>query len=250
MSLKRVVSAGVAGAACVSLSAVVLAPAAGATLPKAMAAEAAGKPLVNCIRFDSDDPLVCGVLRQGPKGKTGARGPRGYRGVPGPTGPQGAVGPTGHTGATGARGPQGIQGIQGVQGLSAAPGGTITVAGQIAQETSDQQDVVANSELSSVADCPTSGQERQAYGGGIVTHASGNSSAGDQVFVSNSFPANQNGPNAVTQDPPQTNNQPPAAGTMGGPANAWEVDAFINTINASNTVTVQAYVICGPGTNS
>jgi len=45
--------AGAVGAACVFLSALAVAPAAGAvTLPKALAAEVPGKPLVNCIKFD------------------------------------------------------------------------------------------------------------------------------------------------------------------------------------------------------
>jgi hypothetical protein len=249
MSSKRLVPAGAVGAACVFLSALAVAPAAGAvTLPKALAAEVPGKPLVNCIKFDSDDPLVCGVLRQGPRGKTGPRGPQGGRGPIGLTGATGATGATGLTGATGPIGPQGIQGLigpQGPQGNQGAPGPTVVVAGSTFGPITQSNGSLSGTVLTSVAKCPVSGTP-EAYGGG--DYITTGPSSTDIVTVENSFPGQFAGGTSVTQLPPIPQGQmfspPNQASTQ--PANAWEVQAVITQMNNGDSVTLQAYAVCGP----
>lgn len=239
MSLKRVVGAGAVGVACVFLSLLATAPMAGATLPKAMAAEAAGKPLVNCIRFDSDDPLVCGVLRKGPRGKTGARGPRGYRGLTGATGAQGPIGLTGPQGSTGSQGTQGPVGPQGIQGAQGAPGPTMVVTGSKSPTIFSSNGTDFGTEITSVAMC-NKPQDPEVYGGGAVITKQGNNTTGDVVSIEDSYPGIFQNANSVMP----TSTTPGNDSTQ--PANAYQATAIINNLTNGDDTFVQAYAVCGP----
>jgi hypothetical protein len=258
MSLKRVVHAGAVGAASVSLIALATAPVAGAViLPKATAADVSGQSLVNCIRFDVDDQLVCGVLRQGKPGKTGPRGaqgrtgPRGRTGKTGAEGAPGALGPfglTGLTGPTGPAGPIGPQGIPGVkgdtgatgpQGAQGSPGGTVIVTGNVGRFAASVNGNEAQLLPVSVAECPAS-IHTQAYGGGGIINITGKTSAGDVVTLQSSYPGLANGPNEVD----------PVSSTSPGAGNAYEAQAVVTNLSGGDTATVTAYVVCGPGNNT
>lgn len=240
--ITRLVAIGAAGAATWMTAA--SQPASAATTQSnpllAHAAAEAGKSLLNCIKFDVDDQPVCGVLRQGPRGKTGARGargargPRGYRGF---TGPQGATGPAGTQGATGPQGPQGPQGATGAQGPAGIPGspnGTIVVDGNTVQFAYNGGPSPTGNFYTSVAVCPVAGNYQQAYGGGanITTN---DQNAKDVVTLQNSFPGSNDG-GVVT---PVTGNN--------APADAWQGTAVISSLATGDTGSIQAYVICGPG---
>ena len=195
MLLKRVKYAVPLGVAVV-VGALAGLPAASAKTAHTAAADT-GKPLINCLRFDIDDQLVCGILKVGPRGPKGARGPFGPigpQGVPGPLGPvgpqgvQGPPGPTGATGAQGAVGPrgpigangspgatgqQGPRGFTGPQGPQGTPGPTVVVQGN--QRIFTQSPSAPSStgqEFYSIAHCPSSG-DTEAYGGGGVIQKSG-----------------------------------------------------------------------------
>ena len=196
-----------------------------AVLPKAFAAEETSSSLSNCITFDVYAQPVCGVPgktgpkgRTGPRGRTGARGPRGYRGFPG------LLGPAGATGATGS------QGIQGIAGL---PNGTEVVDGNLAQFSYSGGPTVTGDPTTSVADCPVTGTDAQAYGGGaqITTN---DQNAKDVVTLQSSFPGTANG-GSVT----------PVTGAD-SPANAWQATSVISSLASGDTGTTEAYVICGP----
>jgi hypothetical protein len=200
-------------------------------------AERPGVPLVNCIRFDTDDPLVCGVLRKGPAGKRGPKGPRGRRGYRGFKGPLGPVGP---------RGPQGIQGgqgIQGIQGLQGDPGPTIQAAGNVISNTNGLGANETGLELPpSVALCPPSNPE--AYGGGAQIIKSGAHSTGDVVTLENSFQGHANGASEV--DPMPGSGVPFAGQDSASFADAYEAQAVITELGQGDQVTVQAFATCGP----
>ena len=118
MTLKRAFRVLTLGALIVGAAALMGLPfAAAKPAPNPLASAAAdnGKTLLNCIRFDIDDQPVCGVLRDGPRGRTGKTGARGYRGF---TGAQGLQGLQGLQGTQGIQGIQGNQGNQGIQGQS------------------------------------------------------------------------------------------------------------------------------------
>jgi hypothetical protein len=200
MTHHRVIRVLALGAA-LGAGALVQSPVASASgMPRAMAAEETSSSLINCIKFDVDDEPVCGVLGKtgprGPRGATGGRGPQGYRGfigpvgpvgpvgpggatgAPGPTGATGAIGATGATGltgamgATGATGAQGPQGIQGIQGIAGLPNGTEVVDGNAAPFSYNGGPSPIGNTTTSVAVCPVTGTDVEAYGGGaeIITN--------------------------------------------------------------------------------
>ncbi len=112
---------------------------------------------------------------QGPQGLTGDPGPQGLQGLqgePGPTGDTGPAGPQGLKGDTGDVGPAGPQGLQGLKGDKGdtGPQGPVGPAGRdgIAQlyRMYGSDAVLANSEMTIVAWCPT---DFQVLGGGYWT---------------------------------------------------------------------------------
>jgi Collagen triple helix repeat (20 copies) len=224
------------------------------------AASDKGNSLLQCIRFDVDDKPVCGIMRvgpRGPRGLTGATGltgpigpvgPQGIQGPPGPlgetgqTGPQGVrgpLGPKGDTGTTGSTGPRGLTGPPGPQGT---PGPTVVIAGNTLHFTqSSSSPSPAGTEFFSVAKCPSSGNT-EAYGGGGVVNKSGTSAGADIVTLESSFPGVFQSTGAEIL--------PFVAGAIAGqgaPDNAYEAKAVISDLAPSDTFTLQAYVVCGPG---
>lgn len=256
MSLSRSIRA-VVPVALVALAALP-ASAGAATLPKAFAAEVPSGRTPSCLKIDIDDIPVCGVM--GPRGNTGARGAqgaRGFRGFPGATGPTGATGQTGQTGATGAQGPvgpagpQGPQGVtgaqgpkgdtgaQGPQGIQGAPGPTTVVNGNLVN-FSAASGPLTGTVLTSVARCPSAGTP-EAYGGGGYVTRTGQHASSDVVSLMSSYPGLYVSPSQVAPIPTGTGGQQSSQ-----PANAYESDSVITQYNAGDTITVQAYVICGP----
>lgn len=208
-------------------------------LPKAMAAETGGS-LLNCIRFDIDDQPVCGVLgKTGPRGPrgtagaTGRRGPRGYRGFTGPAGATGATGAAGPTGATGATGTPGATGATGPQGIAGLPNGTEVIDGNSAPFSYSGGPSPIGNSTTSVADCPVTGTDVEAYGGGgqITTN---DQNAKDVVTLQSSFPGTANGGSVTPVTGPDS------------PANAWQATSVISSLASGDNGTIQAYVICGP----
>lgn len=245
--ITRLAAIGAAGAAAwmtgVSQPAFAAAPQANPLLVHATAES--GKTLLNCIKFDVDDQPVCGVLRRGPRGKTGPRGrrgPRGYRGYRGFTGSQGPAGAQGPAGPTGPQGPQGPVGATGATGPQGAPGPTDVVAGNEVRFTESNGPGTGTELPVSVAKCPV-GPDPEAYGGGAQIIKGGSQSTADVVTLEASFPGIYVSPSEV--DPL------PSAGAPSGsvstqPANAYEAQAVITSLNSGDNVTVQAYVVCGP----
>jgi hypothetical protein len=274
MKFKRLISIVGLGALCAAAGALIGLPWAGAqpatssvntATPAAfLGASDTGKPLVNCLKFDVDDQLVCGILRQGPtgpRGKTGKTGPLGLTGPQGATGPQGPQGPTGPVGATGPQGPQGNQGIQGVQG---AGGPTVVVAGTPQVETGAQALAAAPitggegaTVTPSVAKCPAPPSSAsqpdypEAYGGGVTIQKTGTEATGDVVTLEQHYlgsfdsgtglvdPNPALGSAAGTVSPTTSPPNPPAI-------NAYEGQAVVTELAVGDTVTVQAFVVCGP----
>jgi hypothetical protein len=203
----------------------------------------AGAPLIKCVHFDFDDQPVCGILRHGPRGARGARGKTGRRGLTGPQGATGAQGPQGPIGLTGATGPQGIQGIQGPQGT---PGHTVVVAGTVVTTTAPGGGEASGTELTpSVASCTSpavSPADPEAYGGGVQIQKSGTESEGDVVTIDNHFLGTY--VNATTVDALPSGTTPGTVSTSA--ANAYEGQAVVTELAGGDTVTVQAFVVCGP----
>jgi hypothetical protein len=218
---------------------------------------------VYCFRYDTDDTPQC--LGSGPRGPHGPRGATGRRGARGPTGPvglRGAVGVVGARGPTGPTGPQGVQGIQGVQGVAGppgvfapggfdplpagSPGGTVVVLGTPIGPVQFPNGPATGTELTpSVARCPNSGVDREAYDGGaiITTKTSlGAASTGDAVGLESSFPGLYVSQTEV--DPLPIGAQPGAASIQA--ANAYEAQAVVSDMQSGDNVTVQSYVVCGP----
>lgn len=230
--------------------------------PRASAASASTSPFVKgdqlCgVRFDSDDTPGC--LRLGPRGPRGLRGPRGATGSQGLVGAMGAVGPVGQIGPHGPAGIQGIQGIQGVQGPPGAfttggsdPGGSteLVLGSKIGPITITNTSPATGTELTpSVARCPTSGIDQEAYNGGATVITDTVNGQGQQVAATDdvvglekSFPGLYNGPTEV--DPLPLSETPGAVSSEA--ANAYEVQAVITQMQSGDNVTVQAYVVCGP----
>jgi hypothetical protein len=88
-----------------------------------------------------------------------------------------------------------------------------------------------------VARCPS---PTEAYGGGATITKLGPSITGDVVSIEDSFPGKYISPEEV--DPLTTT--PGAASTQ--PANAYEAIAIINTLSNGDSVSLQAYAVCGP----
>jgi hypothetical protein len=215
--------------------------------PLAVSADA-GQTQLKCVKLDVDDQQVCGIMR---RGLTGARGPQGRRGL---TGAKGKTGATGARGLTGDQGPQGVvgpvgpQGLQGLQGVQGAPGHSIVVSGSQVQETaptggSGEQDKVLTP---SVAKCPApSAGTPEAYGGGVTIQKAGAQSTGDVVSIEQHYPGTFNSGSGLVDQLPSAPGSPANTASTTA-ANAYQGQAVITQLNAGDTVTVQAYVVCGP----
>lgn len=259
MKFKRLISIVGLGALCAAAGALIGLPWASAkpAPPSASLASDTGKPLVQCLTFDADDQLVCGILRQGPRGphgNVGKTGPQGLTGPQGATGPQGPQGPTGPIGATG---PQGIQGIQGIQGAQGAPGPTVVVAGNPVTETGAEAlsaAPITGGEGApvgpTIAQCPAvtpTMDDPEAYGGGVQIQKTGTEATGDVVTLEQHYagtyvPASGMTPASVNPLPAGT-----SAGTISTtPANAYDGQAVVTELAVGDSVTVQAFVVCGP----
>lgn len=224
------------GATCLAATAMAGLPWADAS-PNARVADAAGTTL-NCVHFDSDDPAVCGIMRRGPEGPRGPRGYRGFKGATGKTGPAGLQGPRGVGGRVGPQGNQGPQGLQGVQG---APGHTVVVAGTPVTVTAPSGGEPQGTELTpSVATCTStnvSSTTPEAYGGGVQIQKSGTESSGDIVAIQQQYLGTYVSSTSVTL---------PTSSPSTAPPNAYEGQAVVTQLTQGDTVTVQAFVICGP----
>jgi hypothetical protein len=218
--------------------------------------QAAQKAHKNCrpVRYDLDDQPSC--LPYGPGGKTGARGQLGARGPVGVVGQVGVIGPVGAIGPQGVQGPRGAVGTTGPQGDPGAfaPGGsdpgdhTVVVLGNKVGPLPffNTPGNGSGTELTpSIAKCPSSGKDLEAYTGGasIVTSNPNapNTATNDIVGLEKSYPGHYAGGPQV--DPLPLNQ---ASGLSTQPANAYEAQALITYMNSGDNVTVQSYVICGP----
>jgi hypothetical protein len=266
MLLKRVKYAVPLGVAVV-VGALAGLPAASAKSAHTAAADT-GKSLINCLRFDIDDQLVCGILKVGPRGPKGARGPfgpigpigpqgvpgplgpvgpQGVQGPPGPTGAKGDTGATGHPGQTGGQGPvgpigpQGARGFTGPQGPQGTPGATVVVQGNQRIFTQSQSAPSSTGqEFFSIARCPSSG-DTAAYGGGGVIQKSGNNAGSDVVVLESSFPGVFQGTGELSPFVASSNPN------QGVPDNAYEAKAVVSQLTPGDSFSLQAYVVCGPG---
>jgi len=246
--LSRVVALGGACAVAVAVSGLPWADAS----PRARFAEVESangeKQVAHCFHFDAGDPQVCTVLlkgARGPQGRNGKRGPKGHTGRTGATGPTGLTGATGPTGLQGATGPTGPVGPQGIQGIQGAPGHTVVVAGTLVTKVAVVTGEPQGEELTpSVAVCPASGTP-EAYGGGVQIQKSGTESGGDVVTIEQHMLGTYTG-----TFPTGTFSVLPAGTTPGTvstvAANAYQGQAVVSQLAGGDTVTVQAYVVCGP----
>lgn len=253
MSSNRLIRIATLGAACLIVAAV-------AGLSWAQARSKTRTPAGRlCLRYDTDDTPRC-LTRFGQRGAPGERGhagrqgPRGAVGAKGATGPVGAVGPQGPTGAQGPQGDTGPAGNQGAVGVfhrnpdGFAPGGhTETVIGTQIQASFPSGPATGTELPPSVARCPNSGIDRQAFDGGAIITTSNPNNPGqptndDVVGLENSFPGLYVSQTEV--DPLPIGAKPGAASIQS--ANAYEALAVISEMQSGDNVTVQAYVICGP----
>ncbi|MGO9904504.1 MAG: hypothetical protein ACLP4R_05975 [Solirubrobacteraceae bacterium] len=244
----------IATLACACLAVAVFAGLSLAQAASERKAHAASSSGVLCgIRYDSDDTPGC--LPSGPRGRHGLRGPTGRRGPQGAVGPVGATGPVGAVGLQGATGAQGIQGIQGMTGGVGVfapggfkPGGSIeTVIGTQITASFPNGPATGTELPPSVARCPSSGVDREAYDGGAIIKTTNPNNPGattndDVVGLESSFPGLYVSQTEV--DPLPIGAQPGAVYIQG--ANAYEAQAVISLMQSGDNVTVQAYVICGP----
>jgi hypothetical protein len=250
MSSKRLIAVAVVIAGCVAAAAFTGLPWAAAS-PRARVAglPAARNGKVCGIKYDSDDSAGC--LPNGPRGKRGQRGRRGPVGVVGVVGPVGSTGPVGPVGLKGALGAQGIQGVKGAPGAfvtasGSSPGGsdpggnTVVVIGSKIGPITIQSGPATGEELTpSVARCPTSGPDQEAYDGGATITTSG---SGDVIGLENAYPGLYSSAEEV--DPLPLGATPGAKSSES--ANAYEAQAVITEIQSGQNLTVQAYVVCGP----
>lgn len=203
---------------------------------------------VSCVRYDADDTPYCFRLSSGPPGLRGRTGRRGAPGVNGTVGPMGAVGIQGPAGAQGARGAVGAVGARGATGLFGPTGSDannhlIVVLGSKVGPLTINPGPATGTELNppSVARCPTSGPDQEAYDGGAnVTYS--NPAAGDVVGLEASYPGRYVGSTEV--DPLPISGTPGAVSPEA--ANAYEAKAVIETVKTFDQVTLQSYVVCGP----
>jgi hypothetical protein len=212
-----------------------------------------------CVKVDNDDSTYC--LPYGPSGKTGNRGPRGAQGPVGAMGAVGLVGAVGAVGNQGIQGPRGHVGVTGPTGPTGAFGATQTAPGgpytggntiiRVGQMIGPlfmggvPTGTVVNPPA--VARCPTSGIDKEAYSGGaIIKTTNGNDpntpTSGDVVGLFQAYPGLFNGRNEV--DPLPLGSAPHGVSTLA--ANAYEAQAVITELNPGDSVSIQAYVVCGP----
>ncbi len=232
--------------------------------PSALVAARHHKPCAGTnrveIRYDTDDTPGCVtrlVGKQGFQGHTGHTGKTGKTGKTGPVGPQGAVGPTGPigptgaigaTGATGDTGPTGptgasgafVTGATGVSGGSDPGGSTVVVLGSKVSVTFQSGPQTGLEMNPSVARCPTSGPDQEAFDGGAYITPS--DTTHDVVWIQSAYPGLYAGTSTV--DPLPINGSPGQVSLE--PANAYEVVAVIGTVTSGSQVNVQSYVVCGP----
>jgi Collagen triple helix repeat (20 copies) len=208
-----------------------------------------------CVRYDQDDNPFC--FSYGPRGK---KGPRGRVGAQGPVGLVGSVGIKGIVGAVGPQGAQGIQGVIGPTGPVGPngafvagtdhPNNTELVLGSKIGPIPFPTGPATGTELTpSVARCPSSGPDQEAYDGGatIITTNPNNTQSpvpptNDVVGLESSFPGLYAGPTEV--DPLPLGSTPGGLSEMS--ANAYEAQAVVTDMHSNDNLTVQAYVICGP----
>jgi collagen triple helix repeat protein len=209
--------------------------------PLAVTADS-GQTQLQCIKLDVDDQQVCGIMRRGPTGSKGAKGRRGLTGSKGKTGAAGSPGLTGVQGPQGGVGQVGPVGPQGLQGVQGAPGHTIVVSGTQIQATAPSSGTTNTTLTPSVAQCPApSSGTPEAYGGGVTIQKAGAQSGGDVISIAQHYPGTFSSSTSVTPLP--SSGQGVASTTA---ANAYEGQAVITELNGGDTVTVQAYVVCGP----
>jgi hypothetical protein len=217
--------------------------------PQASVADASNTN-IKCIKFDTDDQSLCGIMRRGPKGIRGPNGIRGKlgakgnTGATGNTGAQGLTGPKGDTGGTGVKGDTGAQGNQGIQGVQGAPGHTVVVAGTQVSKTGGAGGEPQGELLpATVAQCPApSSGTPEAYGGGVTIQKSGAQSTGDVVTIQQHFLGTFVSSTSVSPLP--AGSTPGTVSTQA--ANAYEGQAVVTQLNAGDSVVAQAYVVCGP----
>jgi hypothetical protein len=234
--------------------------AAGATMGGLALAQASSRPAAAarshqlCVTYDNDDTSAAcfGLGPRGFRGKRGIRGRNGPTGATGATGPVGLKGPMGLQGPigdTGQEGTDGDQGIQGVQGATGAfgdgsggyTGHTVVVLGQKDFLPSSGGPMTGTDiQPPVVARCPPGDtQHPEAYDGGVTVNTSGTH---DVVTLESSFPGIYVSTTEV--DPLPTGSKPGAVSSQS--ANAYEAQPVITRLDTSDTVTVQAYVVCGP----
>jgi hypothetical protein len=201
-----------------------------------------GTSLLRCIRFDVDDKPACGIMRRGPRGFRGPRGRVGAKGITGFIGKRGPVGPVGPLGPTGVGGPKGETGPQGAQGIQGAPGHTVVVAGSRVVQASANGPMTGTVVGPTIARCP-SGPTPEAYGGGVQITKSGAQSSADVVTILEHFAGTYNSTTS-TVDPLPSSTTPGTVSTQG--ADAYLGRAVITQLNTGDSVTVQAYAVCGP----
>jgi Collagen triple helix repeat (20 copies) len=250
MSSNRLIRIATVAAACLTAAAIAgLSLAQAGSEPRAHRASGSGRL---CVRYDSDDTPQC-LTAVGPRGDRGAIGRRGPRGAVGPVGTTGSVGVVGLRGATGAQGPQGIQGVPGIKGQPGVfvaggfePGGTIeTVIGTQITASFPSGPATGTELPPSVARCPNSGVDREAYDGGAIISTKNQAnqpSTGDVVGLESSFPGLYVSQTEV--DPLPIGAKPGGVYLQG--ANAYEAQAVVSLMQSGDNVSVQAYVICGP----
>jgi hypothetical protein len=213
------------------------------------------------VEFDGDDTPACVKLRVGKQGRRGRTGHRGHIGRTGRTGPVGIGGPVGPTGLTGPTGPTGAIGAIGaigavwatgpsgafVQASGSTPAGsdpgghTVVVLGTTVGPLPFPQGPGTGTELTpSVARCPTSGPDQEAFDGGVTITPS--DTTNDVVGIESAFPGLY--VNQTEVDPLPLGSSP--GGVSLEPANAYEAVAVIGNVTSRSTVTIQTYVVCGP----
>lgn len=240
MKFKFLIRAVAVGGACLAAVALTGLPFASARTGAHVADAGVGEAHHKCFTFDFGEGPVCTVILKGPRG---AKGQRGKTGPIGLTGPQGAVGPQGVQGPVGPQGNVGPTGPTGPQGIQGAPGHTVVVAGTLTTLTAPSGGTPQGTALQpSVARC-TVPADPEAYGGGVQIQRSGTHSGGDVVTIAQHYLGNYNsGTGQVDAIPAGT-----TPGTVSSTAaNAYEGQAVVTQLSQTDTVTVQAFVVCGP----
>ena len=92
----------------------------------------------------------------------------------------------------------------------------------------------------SVAECPTSGPDQQAFDGGAIITPS--DTTNDVVGIEDAFPGHYVNQTEVDPLPLPT---PTPGGVSLEPADAYEVQAVIESVSSGSLITVQSYVEWG-----